>query len=100
MEVATQNVSFGISRLMVWLKAFMQLLRTLKMYCSYRVLGAVHNIRSGMLLYIKLMVMAGIHTSWIVRYLLYLCILQLPLHIYVYVYIYNYIIYINFIIFS
>ena len=50
MEVATQNVSFGISRLMVWLKAFVQLLHTIKMYCACGVLGAVHDMRSGMLL--------------------------------------------------
>ena len=97
MEVATQNVSFGISQLMVWVKAFMQLLRTLKMYCACGVLGAVHNIRSGMLLYIKLMIMAGIHTSWIVRFLLYICICSF---LYIYTYIYIYIIYINCIIFS
>ena len=53
MEVATQNVSFGISRLMVWIKAFMQLLLTINMYCACGVLGVVHNIRSGILLYIN-----------------------------------------------
>ena len=105
MEVATQNVSFGISRLMVWLKAFMQLLHTLKlyslyvMYCACGVLGAVHNIRRGMLLYIKLMVMAGIHTSWIVRFYYIFAFAASSTYIRIYIYIYIYIIYINCIIF-
>ena len=65
MEVATQNVSFGTSLLIVRVKAFMQLLHTIKMYCACGVLGAVHN-NYIVVYYYALKFVVGIHTSWIV----------------------------------